>query len=261
MNLINEVEIVKYKSPDFEKLSDKIIIEKPLNIFINNQHYVTLMCTPSWVEELGVGFLFAEDIISSMDDINDISVKNDDMLFISLKKDITKVFGRERALVSGCNKGSIHISMLNEKHIQKLDYEHVFQASDILKWANEFNTYPTLFQQTGGVHSCCICGENGIEMIAEDIGRHNALDKLIGRNIKDKASLREKLLFTSGRISSDILVKTARAGISVLVSHSAPTDLVVRMAKNINMTLIGFARGKRMNIYSGYQRIMNSNSE
>lgn len=256
MNLVDQIQIKRYKSEVIEDFSDLIIVEKPLNIFINNQHYVTLMYSPSLIEELTVGFLFSEGVIQSIEDVLNVKVVNEDSVFITLDKEIIHSFGKERALVSGCAKGSIHIHMLNEKGLKKIDSNCRFKADQILKWMNDFNKMPTLFQQTGGVHSCGICGENGIEFIAEDIGRHNALDKLIGKSLIQKNNLENKMLFTSGRVSSDILIKTARAQIPVLVSHSAPTNLVVNMAKNINLTLVGFVRGSRMNIYCGSDRIV-----
>lgn len=256
MSLIDQIKIKRYKSEVIEDVSDFIIVEKPLNIFINNQHYVTLMCSPSLIEELTIGFLFSDGVIQSIEDVLNVKIVNQDSVFITLNNEISYSFGKERALVSGCAKGSIHIHMLNEKGLKKVESNCRFKADQILRWMNDFNKMPTLFQQTGGVHSCGICSEDGIEFIAEDIGRHNALDKLIGKSLMEKNSLQNKMLFTSGRVSSDILIKTARAQIPVLVSHSAPTNLVVNMAKNINLTLIGFARGNRMNIYCGSDRVV-----
>jgi FdhD protein len=255
MELVSQINVKKYNSSIVNDVEDLIIVERPLNIFINNQHYVTLMCSPSLIEELAVGFLFSEGVINTVDDVEKINIVNEESIFITLNREITSSFGKDRALVSGCAKGSIHINMLNEKGLKKIDSNCNFEANLILKWMNNFNKMPTLFQQTGGVHSCSICGNEGVEFIAEDIGRHNALDKLIGKSLIEKKDLKNKMLFTSGRVSSDILVKAARAQIPVLVSHSAPTNLVVSMAKNINLTLIGFARGNRMNIYCGSNRI------
>jgi FdhD protein len=261
MELTSKINIKRYKSTIVEEVADTVIVEKPLNIYINNEHYVTLMCSPSLLEELTIGFLFSEGLIERIEEIDKIDYKNDESIFVMLKREVSPTFGKTRALVSGCAKGSVHISLLNEKKLKKIHHVTLFKADNILKWMNEFNSMPSLFQQTGGVHSCCLCSQEGIELIAEDIGRHNALDKLIGICLKNNLSPDSKIILTSGRLSSDILIKTANAGFPILVSHSAPTDLVVNMAKNINLTIIGFARGNRMNIYCGSNRIILNDAE
>jgi FdhD protein len=239
-----------------EYIDDLIIVEKPLNIFINNQHYATLMCSTSDLEELAIGFIFSEGLILSIEDIEEINLKNDDMIFLGIRKTITQTSYKERALVSGCGRGSIHVNLLNENSIQRI-YSHCnFNAREIINLVNQFNQSSLLFKQTGGVHSCCLCNEKDILYISEDIGRHNALDKLIGKCLKNSIELNDKLLITTGRISSDILIKAGKAGIPVVVSHSAPTNLAINMAKNINLTVIGFVRGNRMNIYCGQERII-----
>ena len=123
---------------------------------------------------------------------------------------------------------------------------------DLIK---EFNKSSQLFLDTGGVHSCALCDINKIIIFKEDIGRHNALDKVLGKALLEDIDFRDKIILTSGRISSEILIKTAKRQIPVIVSRSAPTSLSIDIAKKLNITLIGFARGKRMNIYSNFSTL------
>jgi len=104
----------------------------------------------------------------------------------------------------------------------------------------------------GGVHSCALCSQDEIIIFEEDIGRHNALDKILGRALLQDIDLSDKIILTSGRISSEILIKVGKRAIPVLISRAAPTNLAIEMARELNITLIGFARGEKLNIYSNF---------
>lgn len=255
MDSTKKVFISKYKQGIREEIEDQVIIEKPLNIFLNNQYYSTLMCTPPDLIALTTGFLFSEGIIESKRDIKTMEFSTDDILFVNLNKEVEKGEQDLRTIVSGCGRGVLHTNMIDQSKIKAISSSCVFNSEDVLRFMKDFNTMSDLFQKTGGVHSCCICGGTGIEVFTEDIGRHNAIDKAIGKCIIDGTDMGSKMLFTTGRISSDSVIKAARAGIPILVSHSGPTDLAVDIARNLNMTMIGFARGNRMNIYWGFERI------
>lgn len=256
MNIVKQLDIKKYTNGFIEEIIDKVIVEQALDIYINNKYYVTLMCTPFGEKELIIGFLFSEGIISSVNQVKDIEKKSEGMIFVNIKNDEPIIFENKRALTSGCGRGSIHVNMLNNKNIDIIRSKIAFNIKDILLYMQQFNNSSYLFKETGGVHGCCICGYEGLLLSTEDIGRHNALDKLIGKSHINNIDLNDKVLLTTGRVSSDILLKAAKAKIPILVSHSAPTDFAIKMAKLINMTLIGFTRGKRMNIYSGEDRLI-----
>jgi FdhD protein len=120
---------------------------------------------------------------------------------------------------------------------------------------SEFQRKSVLFRETGGVHSAALANGEAIRIFMADIGRHNAIDKVIGKALLSGLNLADLVMLTSGRISSEIVLKVAHCGTPILVSRSAPTDRAVEMAKQVNLTVIGFARGSRMNIYSGEERI------
>ena len=118
-----------------------------------------------------------------------------------------------------------------------------------------FNRESALFKKTGGVHSCALYFEGKNLIMKEDIGRHNAFDKVIGEALQSGINFDDKLMFTTGRVSSDIMIKAIRAGIPLLVSHSAPTNTAINLAVAANIALAGFVRGDRMNVYSGFERV------
>ncbi|MGK0466430.1 formate dehydrogenase accessory sulfurtransferase FdhD [Clostridium sp.] len=255
MNITKEVNIKRINKELQEDTWDLIIEEIPFDIFVNHEFYATLMCTPIELVDLAVGFLFSEGVISSMGSIISTEEVYENRICIILDHEITVDESSTRAITSGCGNGSIHVISLEECSIKFVDSKCKFAIEDILKLMGEFNNKSELFKQTGGVHSCCICSEKSILLFSEDIGRHNALDKVIGKAIMRTIDLRDKIVMTTGRISSDIVVKVAKAGIQIIVSHSAPTALALSIAKSANITIIGFARGSRMNIYCNEYRI------
>lgn len=250
------VNITKINSGAQTEITDEIIVEEVLNIYVNRRFYTSLMCTPNEMLELAIGFLFAEETISSMDDISGVEEICENSIGIILKYDLEEDFQKRKALTSGCAKSSINLDILEKSNIKPIESNYKFNADEILSMMKEFNGKSELFKETGGVHSCAICSSTEIIFFSEDIGRHNALDKVIGKALINNVNLDDKLLMTTGRISSDIAIKAARASISVIVSHSAPTDMALNIAKTSNITMAGFARGKRMSVYCGKQRII-----
>jgi FdhD protein len=255
MNITKKVNIKRINNGLKEDTLDSIIEEIPLDIFVNHEFYATLMCTPIELVELAVGFLFSEGVILSMGSIISTEEVYENRICIILDHEITVDESSARAITSGCGNGSIHVISLEECSINFIESNYKFSVVDILKLMSEFNSKSELFKQTGGTHSSCLCSENSIILFSEDIGRHNALDKVIGKALMKNIDFKDKIVMTTGRISSDIVVKVAKAGLQIIVSHSAPTSLALSIAKAANITIIGFARGNRMNIYCSGHRI------
>jgi FdhD protein len=253
---VKQINIVKIKDETCEETLDSVVVEMPLKLYVNYELYTVLMCTPNEVKELAIGYLFSEGIISSLDSIESIEEKFDDRVCIVLKDDIKVNYDSIKAEASGCGSGRVQLKFLELGLDTAVESDYKVSSVDILKLMKEFNRASELFIKTGGVHSCAICKNEGITVFSEDIGRHNALDKVIGKSIINNISLKDKFVMTTGRISSDIVVKTVKAGIPILVSHSAPTDLAIDMAKASNLTVIGFVRGNRMTVYCRKDRVI-----
>lgn len=258
--MTNSTDIIKYTGGELLETQDAVIKEHRANIFVNGEPYVSLMCLPQFFEELAVGFLYSEQVINSYEDILEIQSTCTGNVFVDVKaKDIKK--SKNRVIVSGCAQGSVNMSFLNEENLMEITSPVKVNPQDIIKMMSDFSRQSPLFKDTGGVHSSVLvlpedCGD-GFQgsLFFEDIGRHNAIDKIVGKALINGISVSDGILLTSGRISSEILIKTAKLNIPVLVSHSAPTEMAVEIARRVNMTLIGFARGKRFNVYSGGARV------
>lgn len=247
--------INRYNVDSWSEEEDVVVVETPLRIYINNNHYISLMCTPQNMEELAIGFLFCEGVIKDYSEIKEIKLEEDGTINIEMDKVVHTYRFKDRAISSGCCKGSMHISVINQNSLERIETDQVFDVNKILVSMDEFDNYSDLFKETGGVHSCALSDGDNVVLFAEDIGRHNALDKIIGMALKDSIPMEDKILYTSGRLSSDIIIKAASAKIPIVVSHSAPTQLALNLAKTLNIAAVGFVRGKRLNVYSSFDRV------
>lgn len=255
IDIIKKVNISKANNEMCEEIIDLVIVEMPLKIYINYQLYTVLMCTPDEVKELAIGYLFSEGIITSIDDIKSVEERFDDRVCVVLKEDMKVNYEKIKIKSSGCGNASTQLEFLELGLNRVIDSTYKVSFNSIIKLMKEFNNRSELFKQTGGVHSCALCSDECILVFSEDIGRHNALDKIIGKTLIENITTKNKFLLTTGRISSDIIVKAVKAGIPIIASHSAPTDLALGIAKSANITVIGFVRGNRMNIYCGEDRL------
>jgi FdhD protein len=237
---------------------DLVVSEHALTITLNDRQFVTMLCSPSDLEALGLGFLLSEGIIKSLDDLESLSLSEDgDELQAYLKDDDAlgeELFGK-RAITSGCGRGSIFYNILDALDFREISSDTKIPADSVINLANEFQSMSTLFKSTGGTHAAALCNDREILDFKSDIGRHNAVDKVFGDCLVKQIDTHGKMLLTSGRISSEILLKSVRRGIAIVASRSAPTGLAVELAEKAGMTLVGFVRGKRMNIYSNDNRI------
>jgi len=259
-NQTKELNIIQFNSGEKSVKKDFIVKEIPFTILVNGQEIVTLLCSPDKLEYLAVGFLLSEGLIKSDTQIKSVNLgKDGHYANVELDGDfqVPQDFFQKRLISSGCGRGS---SFYNPR--DALDYEPINsdiqisykQVTDLMR---QFQEKSSLFKKTGGVHSAALCNLGEIEIFTEDIGRHNAIDKIFGQCLLKGISTEDKVILTSGRISSEILTKVAKGKIPIIISRAAPTDLAVGLAEKMRVTLIGFVRGKRMNIYTHSLR-MNS---
>lgn len=245
--------IQKYKNKELFEVEDTVVKEYALTIFLNGEQFITLLCTQKSLESLVIGFLYSEKIIKSLDCIESINIDEDKCQAHVKLKDINsineKLYGK-RVITTGCGKGSIFYDALYSLKTSNLNSTVDINYENLLKTMKEFNIKSELFQETGGVHSVSIIHKDKILYFEEDIGRHNALDKIIGRCIMNNVNIEDKIIMTSGRITSEIVLKCARLGIGCIISRSAATDLAINTSKELNIEVIGFAREDKLNIYN-----------
>ena len=226
---------------------ETIIGEFPLALVLNGEYSNTFLCTPENLEQLVAGFLMTKGVIKSKDNIKSIEVDFDNRVAhatIEKNEDLDK--GKRFYLND--------LDYVDLKPIEKT--ETTIKVSDIYEVMKENLTSSELFKNTGGVHSVAIYDNEKLITIREDVARHNAMDKSIGYCILNNIDLKDKIIFVSGRISCEMILKAAKAGIPIVISKSAPTNLSREIAQKLNITLAGFVRGERMNIYTEPQRII-----
>ncbi|NQS88958.1 formate dehydrogenase accessory sulfurtransferase FdhD [Patescibacteria group bacterium] len=259
VGLSKKVNIVQIISERRERLKDEIVREIPLTILVNEKELVTLQCSPHNLEYLAIGFLLSEGIIRRGTGIEDISLSEKGWYIrVSLTGDfsIDKYLSGRRIIGSGCSGAFTFYRDVDAQGCVPLQDETEYSYQKISSLMRQFQQNSLTFKHTGGVHSCALCSQEGIELFAEDIGRHNAVDKIFGECYIRGISTQDKAILTSGRVSSEILIKAVKQKVPIIASHSAPTDLAVGLAEKLNLTLIGFVRGCRMNIYTNNYRII-----
>lgn len=257
MDTSKKVKIIKYKDGMSTSIEDEVIIEFPLTIYIQGDQYATLLCTPEHEKELVVGYLFSENIIKNNSDINSISIdlkSGEAFVDIANSGIFESDINKKRLITSGCANNTVFynavdkIKLQSKKNNEKLNLDF----DKLLDIMMNLNKSSDLFLRTGGVHMSLLSDGKQFNIFREDIGRHNAIDKIVGYTLLNEVDMKDKILFSSGRLSSEMLLKSAKAGIRTIVSKSAPMDMAIRIADELGIVIIGFARGKRCNIYSGF---------
>lgn len=259
MDSTKKIDIIRIKGEEFKEEEDIVIWEYPFTIFVNDEEIITLLCSPDSLKELMIGFLFSEEFLSSLSDIERIRIDEDKGIGYIYLKNINqfneKLRGK-RTITSGCGKGTLFYNVLDSFKSKRIEAPLSIEVENIKRLISKFNKKSELFLNTGGVHSCALCSANDIILFEEDIGRHNALDKIFGKALLEGIDTKDKIILTSGRISSEILIKSAKRQVPVIVSRSAPTSLSVELARKLGITLIGFARGQKMNIYTNFPSLI-----
>jgi len=253
-----EVKIVKIDNKKRGEHRDIVADEVPLTIHVNGKELVTFLCSPCDLRELSVGFLYSSGLIKFMDDIENITIDNQNWIsHVALKnKDDLSRLVFKRLYTSGCGKGTLFYNSLDFMNKKKTESNFKISQDRIVELINIFQKGSVTFNQTGGSHSAALSNGKDILVFKEDIGRHNAVDKVIGEALIRNLSMRDFIILSSGRISSEIIFKVQKSGAAFIISRAAPTNQAIRLARECNLTLVGFVRGQRMNIYSSPERVI-----
>lgn len=251
--------ILKIRGVDQEELTDLVTVEAPVTIYLNGSELVTLLCTPEKLEQLALGFLRSEGLINDTGDIQSVRVREEEGLVeVELVSDsnlVEKLYGK-RTITSGCGKGTVFFSALDSLRSKPLTGSLRVKADQLGCLMQSLQQKAQLYRATGGVHSAALADSDEIIFFCEDIGRHNAIDKIVGQCLQEGITTEDKIIVCSGRLSSEILLKAAKLKIQLLLSRAAPTSLCLELADNLNITLVGFARGSRLNVYTHRERII-----
>jgi FdhD protein len=257
-NEIEKFPILKFTEGGSSSIEDEVVRESPLTIILNNQELATLLCSPTNLRYLAIGFLFSEGLLNSKEEIKKIIV-NDRRGVVRVETAGGEELAREalfkRLITSGCGRGASFYNATDVQGQVKVESRVEISTLEVLTLVNEFQQRSRIYQATGGVHSAALCDVKNILMFSEDIGRHNAIDKIFGECILNDIATEDHIIITSGRVSSEILLKVARRNVPIIISKSAPTNLGLRLAADLGVTVVGFVRGRRMNVYTHAGRI------
>ena len=255
--MLDKVPILRVIKESQKQVEDTVVTEFHLTIVLNNRELVTLLCSPAKLDFLTIGFLYSEGLINSKDAIKDIVLDPErGVINVTTKEPIKSpedILSR-RIIASSGGKGASSLSAIHPQ--SRIDSQIHISPPEVLNLIQEFVDHSELFAATGGVHSAALCDTKAILVFSEDIGRHNAIDKVFGECVVKDIPTHDRLLITSGRVSSEILLKVAKRNIPILISKSAPTNLGVKLANDSGITLIGFVREKRMNVYTHTWRLV-----
>lgn len=248
----------RYDGRGFEEKEDSVVCEHALTIVLDGEEFATLVCSPSDLEDLVCGFLASEGVIRNWRDIRSITI-NDNLGFayVALERPnrLSKRYYAKRFIGSCCGKSRAFYFHNDAQTAKTVTSRMILTARECIYWMNRLQDASLDFQQTGGLHNAALCTREEMMAAFADIGRHNALDKIYGYVLKNECALGDKFIVFSGRISSEVLLKTAKIGVGILISKSAPSDLALRLADDLNITVVGFLRGNTMNVYTHPHRI------
>ena len=255
---MSRLDIIRIDSSGRKNCQDEVSDEIPLTIHLDGKELLTLLCSPDSLKEFSAGFLYSAGIIKSINDIGTITIDSQKWIsHVELKnKTDTQKLMFKRMYTSGCGRGVLFYNTLDLLHRRKVNSNLKIHSDKITELMASFQNSSAAFKQTGGVHSCALSDGEDILIFKEDIGRHNALDKAIGAALFKDLDMRKLIILTSGRVSSEIVLKVSKTRSPFLISRSAPTDQAVKLSGDLNLTLVGFVRGERMNVYTGQERII-----
>jgi FdhD protein len=243
---------------DGRPMETSVTVERPLTLYLNGQEIVTMMTVGDYPDCLAVGFLINQNMLSAADEITaiDHDEEIDTIVVRTARETDYEDKLKKKTRTSGCAVGTVFGDMMDKFDEVTLDPDAVVRTSWIYALAKKINTTPSLYLAAGAIHGCVLCEEDRPLIYMEDVGRHNAVDKIAGYMFLNHIPPAGKLFYTTGRLTSEMVLKTVQMGIPVLISRSGFTAWGVDLARQADLTLIGRARGRRFVALAGEHRII-----
>ena len=241
-----------------ENIKLPVVKEIPLTIYLNKQEIVTAMTLGDMPDLLAVGYLLNQNMLKRDDVISGIDYDEDLQVVIVRTERKTNYEKKmeKKIRTSGCAVGTVYGDIINEFSSVNLDKQSKIKTSWIYTISKKVNTKPSLYLKAGALHGCVLCQKDSPLIYVEDVGRHNAVDKIAGWMFLNKENANDKIFYTTGRLTSEMVIKTVQMGIPILISRSGFTESGVKLAREASLTLIGRAKGKRMIIANGVNRVI-----
>jgi FdhD protein len=234
-----------------------VIEERPLTLYLNDQEIVTMMTIGDFPEYLAVGYLLNQNMISKRTRIESIDFEEDINTIVVRTKKTTNYQEKlkKKTITSGCAQGTVFGDVMENFEKKKLKVKFKLKVSWIYELSKKINLTPSLYLKAGAVHSCVLCQRNKPLIYMEDVGRHNAIDKIAGYMMLKKINSSDKIFYTTGRLTSEMVIKSVQMMIPIVISRSGFTAWGIELARRANLTLIGRAKGKKFFILSGENRV------
>jgi FdhD protein len=239
-------------------ISTDVVIERPLTLYLNSREVVTLMTVGDHPKYLALGFLLNQNMLKTDDEITGIDFDDDlDVIVVRTKKESDyEQKLKKKIRTSGCAQGTVFGDIMESFDSIKLPSDATLHTSWLYSLFKKINRQPSLYLKTGAIHGCVLCEEDRPLVYMEDVGRHNAVDKIAGYMYLHDINPDNKIFFTTGRLTSEMVIKTVQMGLPILMSRSGFTAWGVELARKANLTLLGRAKGKRFIALSGAERII-----
>ena len=241
-----------------ENIKLPVVKEIPLTIYLNKQEIVTAMTLGDMPDLLAVGYLLNQNMLKKDDVISEIDYDEDLQVVIVRTERKTNYEKKmeKKIRTSGCAVGTVYGDIMEDFSSVNLDKKTKIKTSWIYTISKKVNTRPSLYLKAGALHGCVLCKNDSPLVYVEDVGRHNAVDKIAGWMFLNKEDANDKIFYTTGRLTSEMVIKTVQMGIPILISRSGFTESGVKLAREAGLTLIGRAKGKRMIIANGVNRVI-----
>src|SRR5436190_1722511 len=225
-----------------------VVREQPLTIHVNGEKFLTLLCSPMMLEALVVGYLWMEKVIGDVEEIARVEVSPvDGRADVTLTHPVT--LPTERILTSGCGGGITF--RIDHRLFPRLHSRLRVSARALSQRMKDLFAAAVHYKESRGIHGAALADEDRLLVVAEDVGRHNAVDKVKGEALLRGIPTEDRILLSTGRISSEMLLKAARMGVPIVASRTSPTEMAVALAEQLNVTVCGYVRPDGLNLYTG----------
>jgi FdhD protein len=229
-----------------------VVREQPLTVYVNGQKLLTLLSTPQKLDALVVGYLWLEKIIASVDEIRRLVVSEvDGRAEVDLVREVE--LPQERILTSGCGGGITF--RIDPRVIPRIESSLRVEPARLFERMKELYQVAVGYRTSRGIHGAALADPERLLFMAEDVGRHNAVDKICGEALLRGVPTRDRLLLSTGRVSSEMLLKGARMGTPIVVSRTSPTEMAVSLAEQLGVTVVGYLRHDTFNVYAGGEHL------
>lgn len=250
---------IHFENGEFTEREEEIATEFPLTVMINGEEFATIVCSPTDLRGMVIGFLAAEGAIRSFNEIQQLNIDDEQgFAHVELHKPLVKAadMHSKRFIGSCCGKSRQFYFKTDVQTARTIMTRTEIEPDACLRLMKEMQNASDDFQRTGGIHNAALATADKVLTVKTDIGRHNTLDKIYGEMLEERIPPKDKVIIFSGRISSEVLLKVSKMGIGIIISKSAPTDLALELANDLGITAIGFTRGNKMNIYTHPERVI-----